>query len=250
VQPEIEIRDVSHAFGNAGDAKRVVALEGVSLSIPQGELVSLIGPSGCGKSTLLSIIAGLAKPASGSVSIAGEPVRGPRPKKVSFVFQENALFPWLTIKDNVIAGLTFAGSPKSEREERARDALAAVGLAGFLDHYPRQLSGGMKQRAQLARALSLQTDVLLMDEPFAALDEQTRMVLGEDLSILLAKTRKTIVFVTHSLVEAVFLADRIAVFGEPHPRPRSFMTSEKLTALRNELYELLHDEVRKTMDAS
>jgi NitT/TauT family transport system ATP-binding protein len=137
-----------------------------------------------------------------------------------------------------------------------------VALSDFAHHYPAQLSGGMKQRAQLARALALKTEILLMDEPFAALDEQTRMVLGEDLSVLLARTGKTIVFVTHSLVEAVFLADRVAVFtarpgrvrsilciGEAHPRSRAFMTSEKLSRLRNELYDLLHDEIRKTLNA-
>jgi NitT/TauT family transport system ATP-binding protein len=257
----ISIRGVSQAFGAAGDARRVVALEDATLDIPAGELVCLIGPSGCGKSSLLDIIAGLAKPVAGSVTIDGEPVRGPLPKRVGFVFQENALFPWLSVYDNIVAGLTFQGVPKDERRGRADEALAAVGLEAFRNHYPRQLSGGMKQRAQLARALSLQTEILLMDEPFAALDEQTRLVLGEDLSVQLAKTRKTIVFVTHSLVEAVFLADRIAVFtarpgriktiltvDEPHPRAPGFMTSAKLTGLRNALYELLHDEVRRAME--
>ena len=257
----ISIRGVSQAFGATGDERRVVALEDATLDIPAGELVCLIGPSGCGKSSLLDIIAGLAKPAAGNVTIDGEPVRGPLPKRVSFVFQENALFPWLSVYDNILTALAFQGAPKGERPQRAGEALAAVGLEAFRDHYPRQLSGGMKQRAQLARALSLQTEILLMDEPFAALDEQTRLVLGEDLSVQLARTRKTIVFVTHSLVEAVFLADRIAVFSarpgriktvltvdEPHPRAPAFMTSAKLTGLRNALYDLLHDEVRKTLE--
>jgi NitT/TauT family transport system ATP-binding protein len=257
----ISIRGVSQTFGAPGDARRVVALEDATLEIPAGELVCLIGPSGCGKSSLLDIIAGLALPAGGSVTIDGQPVRGPLPKRVSFVFQENALFPWLSVYDNILAGLAFQGAPKNERTERADAALGAVGLGAFRYHFPRQLSGGMKQRAQLARALSLQTEILLMDEPFAALDEQTRLVLGEDLSVQLARTHKTIVFVTHSLVEAVFLADRIAVFtarpgkiktiltvDEPHPRAPSFMTSAKLTVLRNTLYELLHDEVRKAIE--
>jgi NitT/TauT family transport system ATP-binding protein len=147
-----------------------------------------------------------------------------------------------------------------EREARARKSLEAVGLADFADHYPAQLSGGMRQRAALARALSLETGILLMDEPFGALDEQTRMVLGEDLSVLLSRTEKTIVFVTHSLGEAVFLADRVAVFSarpgtiketidiaEPHPRKSTFMTSEKFTRLRNTLFDLLHEEIRKAM---
>jgi len=257
----IEVKGVSQAFGALGDARRVVALESADLSIPRGELLCLIGPSGCGKSTLLNVMAGLARPTSGQVLVDGEVVRGPLPQKVAFVFQEAALFPWRTIEDNVKLGLAFQGVPTNQRNDRAREALDAVKLTSFAQHYPRQLSGGMKQRAQLARALALETDILLMDEPFAALDEQTRMVLGEDLSVLLARTGKTIVFVTHSLVEAVFLADRVAVFtarpgriktilevNEPHPRQRNFMTSDKLTRMRNELYELLHDEVRRTME--
>jgi NitT/TauT family transport system ATP-binding protein len=261
VTAAIEVDNVTQAFGLAADVRRVVALDETSLTIKRGELLSLIGPSGCGKSTLLTLIAGLSKPASGNVRIDGEIVRAPLPKKVAFVFQESALFPWQTVRENVLAGLAFQGVPANQRKDRAAAAIDAVKLDAFADHFPRQLSGGMKQRAQLARALALETDILLMDEPFAALDEQTRMVLGEDLSALLGRTGKTIVFVTHSLIEAVFLADRVAVFtarpgriktiidvGEPHPRNRSFMTSDKLARLRNELYELLHDEVRKTME--
>jgi NitT/TauT family transport system ATP-binding protein len=256
----IRVEGVSQAFGAVGDPRRVVALESASLDITRGELLCLIGPSGCGKSTLLNIIGGLATPSTGEVTIDGQPVRGPSPQKVAFVFQENTLFPWRTIIDNVKLGMAFQGVAKSERTERAYESLKAVGLADFTHHYPSQLSGGMKQRAQLARALGLQTEILLMDEPFAALDEQTRMVLGEDLSVLLARTGKTIIFVTHSLVEAVFLADRVAVLtarpgkikkiihvDEGHPRKSNFMTSPKLTTLRNELYALLHDEIRKTM---
>ncbi|MGA7853058.1 MAG: ABC transporter ATP-binding protein [Candidatus Acidiferrales bacterium] len=258
--PAIRLEGVTQTFGPSGDPRRVIALESASLTVARGELVSLIGPSGCGKSTLLNVMGGLTPPSSGGVWIDDAPVRGPLPGKVTFVFQENALFPWRTVLDNVKLGMAFQGVPKPERKDRAREALEAVGLAEFADHYPSQLSGGMKQRAQLARALALRTEILLMDEPFAALDEQTRMVLGEDISVLLARTGKTIVFVTHSLVEAVFLADRVAVFSarpgrikrvipvnEGHPRNRNFMTSEKLGRLRNELYELLHDEIRKTM---
>ena len=259
--PAIKVEGVSQAYGAPGDPLRVVALESASLEVARGELVCLIGPSGCGKSTLLNLMGGLAMPTAGQVSIDGKRVTGPRPQKVAFVFQENALFPWRTVLDNIKLGLAFQGAPQVERESRARDSLAAVGLSSFANHHPGQLSGGMKQRAQLARALALGTEILLMDEPFAALDEQTRMVLGEDLSVLLARTGKTIVFVTHSLVEAIFLADRVAVFSarpgrikqvisvnEAHPRNRSFMTSPKLSQLRNELYELLHDEIRKTME--
>jgi NitT/TauT family transport system ATP-binding protein len=257
------IKNVSHQFGEAGDAQHVRALADTSLDVMRGELLCLIGPSGCGKSTLLSIVGGLMQPTSGTVEVAGRPLRGPRPHEIAFVFQEHALFPWNTVAENVRLGMRFQGVPQAEREKRARLSLEAVGLADFAGHYPGQLSGGMRQRAALARALSLETGILLMDEPFGALDEQTRMVLGEDLSVLLARTDKTIVFVTHSLGEAVFLADRVAVFSarpgtikkiirvdEPHPRKPDFVTSEKFATLRNELYALLHDEIRKAVSES
>jgi NitT/TauT family transport system ATP-binding protein len=256
----IRIRDVSHQFGEAGQPRHVQALLNTSLDVARGELHCLIGPSGCGKSTLLSVIGGLTKPSTGTVTVAGKPVRGPMPRDLAFVFQENALFPWNTVFENIVLGMKFQGVPKVERNERARRALEAVGLEAFAEHFPGQLSGGMRQRAALARALSLETEILLMDEPFGALDEQTRMVLGEDLSVLLSYSRKTIVFVTHSLGEAVFLADRVAVFSarpgcikeiiavdEPHPRKPSFMTAPKFHALRDQLYGLLHDEIRKAM---
>src|SRR6516165_6657831 len=247
----IRIRGVSHQFGEEGDA---------SLDVARGELLCLIGPSGCGKSTLLNVMGGLFAPSTGKVEVFGKPVAGPMPRDIAFVFQENALFPWNTVFENVNLGMVFQGVPRAEREARAQRALAAVGLKDFAHHYPAQLSGGMRQRAALARALSLETGILLMDEPFGALDEQTRMILGEDLSVLLSRTDKTIVFVTHSLGEATFLADRVAVFSarpgsikeliaidEPHPRKPEFVTSAKFTAIRNQLYALLHEEIRKTM---
>jgi NitT/TauT family transport system ATP-binding protein len=256
----ISIRAVSHSFGEQGDPRHVRALLDTSLDVARGELLCLIGPSGCGKSTLLNVIGGLLVPTTGSVNIGNTPVRGPLPHEVAFVFQENALFPWCTVEENVTLGMVFQGVPKVEQAPRARKSLEAVGLAEFAQHYPSELSGGMRQRAALARALSLETGILLMDEPFGALDEQTRMILGEDLSVLLARTEKTIVFVTHSLGEAVFLADRVAVFSarpgtikavievdEPHPRKPGFVTTEKFYHLRNQLYTLLHDEIRKAV---
>jgi len=230
------------------------------MALPRGAAYAAAGPSGCGKSTLLNVIGGLLTPTTGTVHVGNTEVRGPLPQQIAYVFQENALFPWSTVIENVKLGMMFQGVPRAEREPRARKSLEAVGLSDFADHYPGQLSGGMRQRAALARALSLETDIILMDEPFGALDEQTRMVLGEDLSVLLSRTGKTIIFVTHSLGEAVFLADRVAVFSarpgtikeiieieEPHPRKPAFMTSEKFTNLRNQLYELLHDEIRKAV---
>ena len=262
-QVAIRIKDVSHEFGEPGEAFHVRALASTNLDIVRGELLCLIGPSGCGKSTLLNMIGGLLTQTSGVVEVGGKPVRAPLPKEIAFVFQENALFPWCSVIENVKLGMVFQGVPKAEQDGRARKSLEAVGLKDFMNHYPAQLSGGMRQRAALARALSLETDILLMDEPFGALDEQTRMILGEDLSVLLARAGKTIVFVTHSLGEAVFLADRVAVFSarpghikeiiavdEPHPRKPSFVTTEKFGTLRNTLYGLLHDEIRKAVEQS
>src|SRR5438477_4856581 len=256
----VRVRGVSHQFGEEGESLSVRALLDTSLDVARGELLCLIGPSGCGKSTLLNVIGGLLTPTSGNVYVGDTEVRGPLPHEIAYVFQENALFPWSTVLQNVNLGMMFQGVPKAAREPRARKSLAAVGLSDFANHYPGQLSGGMRQRAALARALSLETGILLMDEPFGALDEQTRMVLGEDLSMLLSRTEKTIVFVTHSLGEAVFLADRVAVFSarpgtikeiidiaEPHPRKSTFMISEKFTRLRNTLFDLLHEEIRKAM---
>ena len=259
----ISIRAVSHQFGEPGDPRHVKALLETTLDVRRGELLCLIGPSGCGKSTLLNVIGGLFPPTAGTILVGNTPMRAPMPREVAFVFQENALFPWCTVVENVTLGMVFQGVPKSEHTDRAQKSLQAVGLADFAQHYPSQLSGGMRRRAALARALSLETGILLMDEPFGALDEQTRMILGEDLSVLLARTAKTIVFVTHSLGEAVYLADRVAVFSarpgtikkiipvnEPHPRKPEFVTSNKFHALRNELYTLLHDEIRKAVSQS
>src|SRR6202521_763914 len=195
VEAAIRVRDVSHQFGEEGDRRFVRALADTSLDIARGELLCLIGPSGCGKSTLLNVIGGLMAATHRTVEVAGKPVRGPLPHEIAFVFQENALFPWNTVLENVRLGMLFQGVPKSEHETRAQKSLEAVGLADFAHHYPGQLSGGMRQRAALARALSLKTDILLMDEPLGGLDEQTRLILGEDLSVLLSQTDKTIVFV-------------------------------------------------------
>ncbi|MDB5410508.1 MAG: sulfate transporter ATP-binding protein [Rhodospirillales bacterium] len=256
----ITVEKVSHAYLKGAQAGLLQTLREVSLEIRRGEMVCLIGPSGCGKSTLLNIIGGLIQPSTGVVKVDGRVIRGPTPNEIAFVFQDNTLFPWSTILENVKVALEFQGVPATEREGRARTTLAAVGLKDFADHYPHQLSGGMKQRASLARALALQTGILLMDEPFAALDEQTRTYLGEELSRLLAKTGKTIIFVTHSLSEAVFLADRVIVMtarpaaikatiavAGAHPRGPAFMASPRFAEQRNELYALLRDEIEKTV---
>ncbi len=255
----ITVENVSHQYKRP-DGGVVETLDNVSLEVRAGELLCLIGPSGCGKTTLLNIVGGLVRHSAGDVRVNGKSVRGPSPREIAFVFQENTLFPWNTILDNVKVALEFQGVPQAERRARAEEAIEAVGLKDFASNYPHQLSGGMKQRASLARALSLRTDVLLMDEPFAALDEQTRMYLGEELSVLLATTGKTIVLVTHSLSEAVFLADRVVVMTarpasikatidvpRAHPRDPGFMASAQFADYRNELYAQLRAEIEKTV---
>jgi NitT/TauT family transport system ATP-binding protein len=258
----IAIDRVSMTFAGRDESQRVHALDDVSLDIRKGEFVCLLGPSGCGKSTLLSIIGGLLQQTAGIVSVNGMPVSGPRPGEIAYVFQESTLFPWFTVLENFRLALKFRGTEDASWRERAMQSLSAVGMEQFANHYPKQLSGGMKQRINLARGLCVGTDVLLLDEPFAALDEQTRMVLGEDLSILFARRGKTIVFVTHSLAEAVFLADRIVVMTarpgkikasiavpEPHPRSPDFMLTDAFQNIRKELYGLLRDEIRQTVAA-
>ena len=236
----IQVRDVSHQFGEAGDARRVQALQDTSLDVARGELLCLIGPSGCGKSTLLNVMGGLITPTTGTATVSGKPVRGPMPNDIAFIFQENALFPWNTIFENVMLGMVFQGVPKATRADRAHRALAAVGLTDFAEHYPSQLSGGMRQRAALARALSLETDILLMDEPFAALDEQTRMTMGHELLRIWSQTSKTVVFITHSLTEAVYLADEVVVLSA---RPGRILDTVEINLPRPRTYEMMATDV-------
>jgi NitT/TauT family transport system ATP-binding protein len=186
------------------------ALKDVNIDFPRGELTSLLGPSGCGKTTTLKIIAGLIEPTEGRVLVAGEPVTGPGPER-AFVFQDFALLPWATVLRNVAFGLELRGVPRKEREEVARRHIAEVGLAGAEEKYPHELSGGMRQRAGLARALTVDADILLMDEPFASVDEQNRRKFQEDLLKLLAHEKKTVIFVTHSIEEAVYISDQVVI---------------------------------------
>jgi NitT/TauT family transport system ATP-binding protein len=193
----------------------VEALNDITLDFPTGKLTTLLGPSGCGKTTLLKIIAGLLKPSSGQVLVDGKVVSEPGPER-AFVFQDFALMPWATVLRNVAFGLELAGVDRSEREAVAEKYIATVGLKGFELKYPHELSGGMRQRVGLARALSVKAKVLLMDEPFSAVDEQTRRKFQEDMLELVAKEQKTFIFVTHSIEEAVYVSDRIVLL---HRRP-------------------------------
>lgn len=204
----------------------VQALDGIDLSIDEGEFVVLLGPSGCGKSTLLEILSGLQHASEGQVTFDGSPVVG-TDKRVGVVFQDASLYPWRTIERNVELGLEFRGVSKAERRRAARKYLAQVGLGGFEKKYPHQLSGGMRQRAGIARALTAEPDVLLMDEPFGAVDHLTRIQLQRDLLELWETHRRTVVFVTHDVGEAVYLADRVILLS---PRPgrifREFVIDE------------------------
>ncbi len=209
-QPIVEVKNIKKIYpGN------VEALSDITLDFPQGKLTTLLGPSGCGKTTLLKIIAGLLQASSGEVLVEGRPVKGPGPER-AFVFQDFALMPWASVLRNVAFGLELTGVPKSQREAVAESYIAKVGLKGFELKYPHELSGGMRQRVGLARALCVNAKVLLMDEPFSAVDEQTRRKFQEDMLDLVANEKKTFIFVTHSIEEAVYVSDRIVLL---HRRP-------------------------------
>jgi NitT/TauT family transport system ATP-binding protein len=209
-RPIVSVRGVRKVYPGG-----VEALSGIDLDFPEGQLTSLLGPSGCGKTTLLKIIAGLLPATSGTIEADGKPVTGPGPER-AFVFQDFALMPWADVMRNAAFGLELRGVAKSEREAVAQKYIEAVGLKGFERAYPHALSGGMRQRVGLARALAVNAKVLLMDEPFSAVDEQTRRKFQEDLLELVAKERKTFIFVTHSIEEAVYVSDRIILLA---PRP-------------------------------
>ena len=208
VAPVVEVRNVGKTYDSG-----VEALRDVSLALPRGELSTFLGPSGCGKTTLLKIIAGLISPSEGEVWVKGKKVSGPGPER-AFVFQDFALLPWASVLRNVAFGLELRGVPKDERKEIARKYIAEVGLASFESRYPHQLSGGMKQRVGLARALAIDADIVLMDEPFSSVDEQTRRKFQEELLDLLKINQKTVIFVTHSIEEAAYLSDQIVLLSQ------------------------------------
>src|SRR5262245_47270167 len=214
----IEVRAVTKAFdGNDGP---VQALGPIDLALARGEFFSVVGPSGCGKSTFLDILAGLSSPTAGSVIFNGRALTGSVPDGIGVVFQQDASFAWLTVWDNVAFGLRRRGTDSAEIRRRVDDALAFMGLAGFAKAYPAQLSGGMKQRVCIARTLVLQPEVLLLDEPFGALDQQTRLLMGDELLRLWRETGATIVLITHALDEAAMLADRVGLMSA---RPGRFI---------------------------
>ena len=252
----ILLERVSKRYETASGA--IPAVEQVSLAVRSQEFVTLLGPSGCGKSTVLSMIGGLVRPDAGRVVIDGDLIAGPSPHKVALVFQDAGLFPWRTALDNVGFGLELQGVAAARRREIALGLLEPMGLRGFEAKYPRELSGGMRQRVAIARALALGTPILLMDEPFGALDEQTRLLMGEWLVGVRRSTRKTILFVTHSLQEAIALSDRIVVMTSrpgrvkeivdvalPYPRD---LNSPEVADLRAKLWDQVREESLRAME--
>lgn len=259
----ITIENVSKLFPLRGAARKAAgsftALQGITLDVQAGEFLSIVGPSGCGKSSLLDILAGLVRPSSGRVAIDGIEITGPSPDR-SVIFQQYALLPWRTAIRNVEFGLEAQGISARERQAKARHFLQLVGLEGFDNHYPHELSGGMKQRVAIARSLACEPGVLLMDEPFAALDAQTRETLQDELLRIWEATKATIIFITHGIDEAVYLGQRVAVMGSRPGRIKAIVDivlpdrrgysadirgTPAFAALRHRIWDLLHDEFRK-----
>ncbi|MFI6885359.1 ABC transporter ATP-binding protein [Streptosporangium canum] len=250
---KIQIQGVGKEFRVRGAGRPFTALDDVTLDVRAGELLTLVGPSGCGKSTLLDLLAGLTEPTSGRILLDGAPVDGPGLDR-GIVFQQYALFPWRTALSNVEFGLAAKAVPRKERAERARSYLDLVGLRGFEERYPHELSGGMRQRVAIARSLAFDPDVLLMDEPFAALDAQTRESLQEELLRIWEKTGKTIVFITHGIDEAVYLGRRVAVMTSRPGRIKRVVDVEfdsrdgdlradaRFGEYRHQVWTLLRDE--------
>jgi NitT/TauT family transport system ATP-binding protein len=229
------------------------------MNVERGEFVAVVGPTGCGKSTTLNLVTGLASPSAGEVRVMGAPVKGIDPR-IGFVFQSDALFPWRTVIENVMAGPLFRGRAKSEATAAARDWLARVGLARFEHHYPHQLSGGMRKRIALAQVLALDPDIILMDEPFGALDIQTRQLMENEVLEIWASKKKAVLFITHDLDEAIALSDRVVVlsagpatrpigeFAIDLPRPRDVAevrTLPRFVELHRQIWDVLRDEVLK-----
>ncbi|AVS88518.1 sulfonate ABC transporter ATP-binding protein [Paracidovorax avenae] len=250
---ELKIQGVSRTFTSAkGPATQ--ALLPVDFHVADNDFVTILGPSGCGKSTMLRIVAGLDRPTSGRALLDGRPVEGPGADR-GMVFQSYTLFPWLTIEQNIRFGLRERGMPEVQQKERAAYFIAKVGLRGFEQHYPKQLSGGMQQRTAIARALANDPKILLMDEPFGALDNQTRVLMQELLLGIWEAERKTVMFVTHDIDEAIFMASRVAVFSArpgrikteiavdlPHPRHYTLKTSPEFMELKARLTEEIRAE--------
>lgn len=253
----LELNDVTVSF-QSPDGSRMTALRDMSLSVEQGELVALVGPSGCGKSTALNVLAGQVRPVSGQVRLAGEPVKGVSPS-VGYISQADTLLPWRTVLDNVALAMELRGVEKRERREAARGLMARMGLSGFEDNYPRELSGGMKKRAAIARVLAVDPAILMMDEPFGPLDALTKEKLQDEILALWESTGCTILYVTHDLTEAITLADRVVLMSARPgrvvreypidlPRPRRVMDvkfSPRFVELEKTIWQDLQGELHR-----
>lgn len=258
--PSIALQGVACTFVSPdAPGQRYTAVENVSLTVADGEFVSVVGPTGCGKSTLLNMAAGLLQPSQGSVHIYGEPLTGVN-ARAGYMFQAESLMPWRTALQNVMAGLTFRGVDKSTAQAQAEDWLRRVGLGGFGDRYPHQMSGGMRKRASLAQTLVMDPDIILMDEPFSALDIQTRQLMENELLALWQSKKKSVLFITHDLDEAIAMSDRVVIlsagpashpigeFTIDLPRPRDvaeIKMTPRFMALHQAIWAVLREEVLK-----
>src|SRR5437660_8013513 len=253
-QSILQAKNIVKHFDHNGET--MLALDGINLNVQEGDFVCIVGPSGCGKSTFLNINSGLEKQDSGEILLSGKSISGLDPK-IIMVFQEGALFPWLSVIDNVEFGLKMSGMPKDERNQISQRYLEMMQLSKFANSYIHQLSTGMRQRVAIARALAMDPDILLMDEPFAALDSQTRDMLMVELQLIWQRTKKTIIFVTHNVIESIILGDRVVVFKNrpskikreikiDYRRPR-LVEDENLLHYKHEILGELKDEVKESM---
>jgi NitT/TauT family transport system ATP-binding protein len=253
---------VTKIYGDSNSINRLIAVESLDVKIQRAEIVSILGPTGCGKSTAMNMIAGFEFPTEGAVLLDDKVVHGPGPER-SVVFQQASLFPWLNVFENIVLGVKSRGVPASEYTEKAKELLQIVRLTGFEKHYPYQLSGGMQQRVQIARALISNPEVLLMDEPFGALDSQTRLMMQELVLQIWQEYKPTIIFITHDVPEAIFVSDRVLLMAkrpgrlklsidieEGKPRTQDFLSSEKFVRLQSQLLHALREEVGKSNNES
>jgi len=258
-QIKLQATGLRHEYYQPRTGGRLLALDNINLHVEDGEFVSIVGPSGCGKTTFINLCDGLLKPTAGKIDIDGKQVTGPGTDR-GMVFQDSCLMPWRTVFKNVIFGLECQRLDDAEGQERARKFIKLVGLQGFEDHYPHELSGGMQQRCNLARALTVDPKILIMDEPFAALDAQTREIMQSELLRIWREAKKTVLFITHQINEAIYLADRVVIFGArpgkvkqtikidlPRPRALSLKRDPRFLDLENRVWEQIEEEVKKTM---
>jgi NitT/TauT family transport system ATP-binding protein len=260
---KLEAQNIRLEYDQPRTKSRMVALDGVDLKVMDGEFVSIVGPSGCGKTSFLSVVDGLIAATAGRVTVDGQVVTGPGPDR-AMVFQDSSLLPWRTVSRNVVYGLECLGVGAREAKRRAERFIGMVGLSGFEDHYPHELSGGMQQRVNLARALVVDPKILLMDEPFAALDAQTREVMQEELLQIWLRAKKTVLFITHQIDEAIYLSDRVVVFSArpgkvkkiigvniERPRKLGIKREPRFHDIEDEIWDLIEDDVKsiiKTKD--